>query len=80
MNKVLLLLLIFAVALVVKFAFADVKQPDAADIAKQLDQLNAKLDAIVQSQAKLDTKVDTIIAKQDQTMDMLRMRRLHASI
>ena len=76
MNKVLLVLLVFVVALVVKFAFADAKQPDAAGIAKQFDQLNAKLDTLIQAQGKLDT----IIAKQDQTMDMLRMRRLHASI
>lgn len=76
MNKVLLLLLILAVALVVKFAFADAKQPDVAAITKQLDQLNAKLDVIVQAQAKLDT----IIAKQEQTMEMLRMRRLHTSL
>jgi septal ring factor EnvC (AmiA/AmiB activator) len=76
MNKTLPVLMLFVVALIVKFAFADAKQPDAAEIAKQLEQLNAKLDAVMQTQAKLDT----IIAKQDQTMEMLRMRRLHTSL
>jgi len=74
MNKGLwLVLLFFAVAIVVGFAFADAKQADTTDVAKQLEQINAKLDSIIQAQSKLDT----IISKQDQTMEMLRMRRLH---
>lgn len=74
MNKALLVLLLLAVAIAVGFAFADAtKQADPAEVARQLDQLNTKLDTIIQTQAKLDT----IIAKQDQTMEMLRMRRLH---
>jgi septal ring factor EnvC (AmiA/AmiB activator) len=72
MNKVLLVLLLLAVAVAVRFAFADAKQTGTAGIAAQLEQINAKLDTIVQNQAKLDT----IVAKQDQTMEMLRMRRL----
>lgn len=74
MNKVSLVLLALAVAIAVRFAFADATQPTIADVSKQLDQLNAKLDTLIQAQAKLDT----IIAKQDQTMEMLRMRRLHS--
>ncbi|MEJ2745259.1 MAG: hypothetical protein P8123_06185 [bacterium] len=74
MNKGLWLVLLFVVvAIVVRFAFADVKQTDTNDIAKQLEQINSKLDLIIQAQ----TKLDTIITKQDQTMEMLRMRRLH---
>ena len=73
MNKSLVLVSLIIGAIVVKFAFADTKQPDLTDIAKQLDQLNAKLDAVVQAQARLDT----IISKQDQMMEMLRMRRMH---
>ncbi|MCX6339162.1 MAG: hypothetical protein NTX71_04500 [Candidatus Aureabacteria bacterium] len=76
MNKTLVLVVLIIGVIIVKFVFADAKQPDAADIAKQLDQLNAKLDTIIQGQAKLDT----IIAKQEQTMEMLRMRRLHVSL
>jgi uncharacterized membrane-anchored protein YhcB (DUF1043 family) len=75
MNKALVLVLLIIGVIIVKFVFADAKQQEG-DVEKQLIQLNAKLDAIVQAQAKLDT----IIAKQDQTMEMLRMRRLHASI
>lgn len=73
MNKILVLIALIIGVVVVRFAFADAKQLDASDISKQLDQLNAKLDTIIQAQAKLDT----IIAKQDETMEMLRMRRLH---
>jgi len=68
MKIVSIVLLLLLVALLVKFAYAEAKQ---GDMDKQMSDISAKLDTLVNSQAKLDK----ILENQATMIQMLKIIR-----
>lgn len=70
MRQWLIVLATVCSVVLVKLVYADATQKETG-IEKQLSQIAARLDAIVQNQAKLDT----IITNQETMLQMLRIIR-----